>query len=219
MDPTQTAPAILRPLVTLDARLSQNLHRRSQPFLPHFLLLLLELSADFRLFFPISLSLLLAPPPFPSPQLRPFLVPLLLGLLLDLALAGLLKILVRRSRPHYNKNMSIAVSVDLFSFPSGHSSRVCFVATLVYLSASAFADALVWIRFSSGFVDRWIGVSDAKIVNFMLLGVWSWAIATSVSRILLGRHFVFDVFAGACLGVLEGLVAFHFLGIEKIAVR
>lgn len=30
-----------------------------------------------------------------------------------------------------------------------------------------------------------------------------------MSRVLLGRHFVFDVLAGACLGLLEALIVFH----------
>lgn len=216
-----TPPPLLRRLVAIDTKLSQHLHILAKPFLPHSLLLLLEYSADFRLFFPIALSLLLAPllSPGPNPNpiaspiqlLRPFLSPLLLGLLLDLALIGLIKFLVGRARPVYNKNMSVAVSVDHFSFPSGHASRVFFVAALFYLSAAVLADALVYLRSTSPVADCWIGADQVKAVSVLVSIVWAWAAATSISRILLGRHFVFDVFAGACLGVLEGVVAFHFL--------
>ncbi|KAL6181980.1 hypothetical protein ACLB2K_043403 [Fragaria x ananassa] len=224
MDPTPPAkttaapPPLLRRLVAIDTKISQEIHILAKPFLPHSLLLLLEISADFRLFFPVALSLLLAPllSPNPNPNsgpiqlLRPFLSPLLLGLILDLALIGLIKFIVRRARPVYNKNMTVAVSVDHFSFPSGHASRVCFVAALFYLSAAALTDALVYFRSTSPAIERWIG-AEVKAVSVLVSVVWAWAAATSISRILLGRHFVFDVFAGACLGVLEGVVAFHFL--------
>ncbi|KAF4404087.1 probable lipid phosphate phosphatase beta [Cannabis sativa] len=189
-----TSPLLLGALISIDSKVSFHLHTLCRPFLPHFILLLLELSADFRLFFPISLSLL------PARQLRPFLIPFLLGLVLDLALVGLIKVIVRRSRPHYNPTMNVAISVDHFSFPSGHSSRVFFVASLVHLSASVFVDALT---------------AEGKVVNLLIAFVWVWAAATSASRVLLGRHFVVDVFAGALLGILEGIFAFNFLKIEK----
>lgn len=202
---------VLRHVIVVDTKISHHLHTLTKPLLPRPLFLLLELSADFRLFFPISLALLFAQNP--NPSLGTFLSPLLLGLLLDLVLVGLIKTLVRRSRPLYNVGMNAAVSVDHFSFPSGHASRVFFVASLFHLSTSALVDALARIRSSSEFVDRWISEDEVKTVDFLLLVVWAWALLTSVSRILLGRHFVFDVCAGACLGVLEGLFAFRFLRI------
>ncbi|PQQ14194.1 putative lipid phosphate phosphatase beta [Prunus yedoensis var. nudiflora] len=224
---TPTPPPLLRRLVTLDTTLSQRLHVLAKPFLPHFILHLLEISADFRFFFPLSLSLLAAPTltltpspiqiPGPGASLSPIqiirllLSPLILGLLLDLALIGLIKLLFRAARPLYNKNMNVAVSVDHFSFPSGHASRVCFVATLLHLSAAALADALVHLRPTSPFIDRWIGADPVSAISVLVLVAWTWAYATSFSRILLGRHFVTDVCAGACLGMFEGLVAFRFL--------
>ncbi|BBH03163.1 Phosphatidic acid phosphatase family protein, partial [Prunus dulcis] len=225
--PPPPRPPLHRRLVTLDTTLSQRLHVLAKPFLPHFILLLLEISADFRFFFPLSLSLLLAPTLtlIPSPIqipgrgaslspiqiLRPLLSPLILGLLLDLALIGLIKLLFRRARPLYNKNMNVAVSVDHFSFPSGHASRVCFVAALLHLSAAALADALALLRPTSPFIDRWIGSDPVSAISVLVLVAWTWAYATSFSRIVLGRHFVTDVCAGACLGMFEGLVAFRFL--------
>ncbi|KAK4557909.1 hypothetical protein RGQ29_007596 [Quercus rubra] len=185
---TTGSTTFLSHLISVDTTLSKYLHSTLEPFLPHFLLFLLELSADFRLFFPISLSLLLAPNSSTSLFLlrRPFLSSLLLGLLLDLGLIALIKLLFRRSRPVYNKNMIAAVSVDHYSFPSGHASRVFFVASIAYF----FAD------------------DEANLLNLV---VWLWAVLTSLSRVFLGRHFVFDVFAGASLGVLEALFAFRFL--------
>lgn len=46
---------------------------------------------------------------------------------------------------------------------------------------------------------RWPLVLSQRIVIV-------WAFATSVSRVLLGRHFVFDVAAGAVLGVVNAVV-------------
>ncbi|KAK0587389.1 hypothetical protein LWI29_022067 [Acer saccharum] len=183
-----TTPPVLHQLISLDTSLSQSLHTRFNPFIPGHLLLLLEYSADFRLFFPVSLSLYFAP------FRRSFAIPFIAGLLIDLLFIGLVKSIFRRSRPHYNPNMIPAVSVDHFSFPSGHASRVFFIA--------AFASFFAVFESTSWF----------------LLFVWTWALLTSVSRVFLGRHFVLDVLAGACLGVLEALFVFRFLRLSIVAV-
>ncbi|GMJ00390.1 lipid phosphate phosphatase beta [Hibiscus trionum] len=191
-----SSPHFLQPLITLDASLSLFLHTLFKPILPTFLLLLLEYSADFRFSFPVSLSLFL-----PSPSLSSLAIPLILGHLLDLALIGLIKLTFRRARPHYNPNMSPAVHADNFSFPSGHASRVLFLATLSHLVFQNNEELV------SDFIQRWIKIEP----EFVLLGVWVWAIMTATSRVLLGRHFFFDVLAGAFVGVLEGIVAYRFL--------
>lgn len=101
--------------------------------------------------------------------------------------------------------MSVAVSADHYSFPSGHASRVCFVAAFIYLSASTLRDALE--QFESIDFD----FVESNFIEYFVSVVWLWALVTSVSRVLLGRHYVSDVFAGACLGVLEGLFVYHFV--------
>ena len=59
------------------------------------------------------------------------------------------------------------------------------------------------------------GYDDSgKAVDFIVLIVCLCSAATSISRVLLGRHSVFDVVSGACLGVLEALLCFTFLDIE-----
>ncbi|XWS61960.1 hypothetical protein CRYUN_Cryun07bG0169600 [Craigia yunnanensis] len=193
---TLSSPPFLHPLISLDATVSHFLHTLFKPILPTFLLHLLEYSADFRFSFPVSLSLFLASHSFSSIS-----NPLILGLLLDLALIGLIKLTFRRARPHYNPNMSPAVHADNFSFPSGHASRVLFLATLFHLIL------LNDVGLVSDFIQRWIKFEP----SFVLFGIWIWAIMTATSRVLLGRHFLFDVLAGAFVGVLEGIVAFHFL--------
>ncbi|XVF51698.1 hypothetical protein PTKIN_Ptkin04bG0205400 [Pterospermum kingtungense] len=194
--PNPSSPPLLQPLITLDAAISHFLHTLFKPILPSFLLLLLEYSADFRFSFPVSISLFLASPSFSS-----LLVPLILGLLLDLALVGLIKLTFRRARPHYNPNMSAVVHADSFSFPSGHASRVLFLATLFHIIVENEAGVV------SGFIQRWVEFEP----GFVLFGVWVWSVMTATSRVLLGRHFLSDVLAGAFLGVFEGIVAFRFL--------
>ncbi|XP_071722295.1 probable lipid phosphate phosphatase beta [Rutidosis leptorrhynchoides] len=187
------------PLIYLDQRLSHSLHTLTKPFLPIPLLLLLEYSADFRLFFPISLALLLARTTSESAVdvHRQFLYPFIAGLLLDLPLVGLVKIIFRRSRPHYNhQSMKAVVHADSYSFPSGHASRVWFVATAVNFGAK------VW---ESGFA---IEPRTAEVVEFAF---WVWAAVTALSRVLLGRHYLLDVISGACLGVAEAVVVFRFI--------
>ncbi|KAK8538122.1 hypothetical protein V6N13_096095 [Hibiscus sabdariffa] len=193
---TPSSSHFLQPLITIDASVSLFLHTLFKPILPTFLLLLLEYSADFRFSFPVSISLFLAYPSFSS-----LAVPLILGHLLDLVLIGLIKLTFRRARPHYNPNMSAVVHADNFSFPSGHASRVLFLATLFHLIFQHNEELV------SDFIQRWIKFEP----GFVVLGVWVWAIMTATSRVLLGRHFFFDVLAGAFVGALEGIVAYRFL--------
>jgi len=49
----------------------------------------------------------------------------LYGLLLDIIMVGLVKQIVRRER---QKKNSLDISVDKYSFPSGHASRATFIA-------------------------------------------------------------------------------------------
>ena len=102
---------------------------------------------------------------------------LLLALMLDLAVVGTLKVAVRRKRPVYNeKDMFATVSVDNYSFPSGHSTRAAMVAGLF----SAFLSDDFW-RILIGF----------------------WALFVSMSRVILGRHHVSDVLCGVVIGLLQ----------------
>ena len=48
--------------------------------------------------------------------------------------------------------------------------------------------------------------------NFLLSALFTiWAASVAVSRVLLGRHFIFDVFSGCFLGYLEYLLQFGLL--------
>ncbi|OAY73472.1 putative lipid phosphate phosphatase beta [Ananas comosus] len=184
--------SLLRRLVAVDTALSLRVHSLFLP-VPRSLLKALEVSGDGRFWFPVVLALL----PLSSSVAFSLLLGLLLGSLLDLLLVGLLKHLVRRPRPVYNKGMSLAFALDHWSFPSGHSSRVFFIASFLHLSSASLRR---WIRGGGGAGD------GAELVVRL---VFLWSAATSASRVLLGRHFVFDVLAGACLGVVEALITFR----------
>ena len=73
--------------------------------------------------------------------------------------------------------MTATVSVDKFSFPSGHATRA--------VAAAAFFTALY-------------------PVHWLLNPAWyAWALAVVGSRVLLGRHHVLDVTCGAVIGLAE----------------
>ena len=102
---------------------------------------------------------------------------LLLALILDLAVVGALKVAVRRKRPVYNEeDMFATVSVDNYSFPSGHSTRAAMVAGLF----ASFLSYGIWR---------------------ILIGCW--ALCVSASRVILGRHHVSDVLCGVLIGLLQ----------------
>lgn len=111
----------------------------------------------------------------------------LLALLLDLLLVTVLKGLVRRRRPTHNKmDMFFTVSVDQYSFPSGHASR----ATLV-----------------CRFILRHLVLAVPLRVLVVL-----WALIVSLSRVMLGRHNMTDVLFGLLLGyVTYGMVEYCWL--------
>eukprot|EP00040_Diaphanoeca_grandis_P035123 m.220029 g.220029 ORF g.220029 m.220029 type:complete len:207 (+) comp33308_c3_seq12:96-716(+) len=111
------------------------------------------------------------------PTMSIFWVNLYAGLILDLIVIATLKMIFRRPRPVYNKDdMFATVSVDKHSFPSGHSTRAFYVAAL----CSAM-------------------IPDENIQRGMI----AWACCVGLSRVVLGRHHVLDVVAGAVVGGLQ----------------
>merc|ERR1711936_115039 len=111
-----------------------------------------------------------------------FFLNLLLALILDIVVVGILKAFTRRRRPAYNVDDQFATvkMVDKFSFPSGHATRAVMIGTILCL------------------------VQPVHII--IRLPVIIWAVSVSVSRVVLGRHHVLDVLAGAVIGVVQALV-------------
>nr|XP_056702597.1 polyisoprenoid diphosphate/phosphate phosphohydrolase PLPP6-like [Euleptes europaea] len=120
-----------------------------------------------------------------SPAGREVLINLLFALVLDLILVGVLKGLVRRKRPAYNKmDMFATVSVDKYSFPSGHTTRAAMVSRFIlhHLTMAAPLQVLVVL----------------------------WALVVGISRVMLGRHHVTDVIFGLAMGYVQYSVVEYF---------
>ncbi|XP_038625955.1 phospholipid phosphatase 6 [Tachyglossus aculeatus] len=109
---------------------------------------------------------------------REVLLNLLFALLLDLLLVALLKALVRRRRPAHNRmDMFVTLSVDKYSFPSGHATRAVLICrfTLHHLVLAIPLRVLVVL----------------------------WAFGLGLSRVMLGRHNVTDVAFGFFFGYVQ----------------
>ncbi|XP_067940983.1 polyisoprenoid diphosphate/phosphate phosphohydrolase PLPP6-like [Watersipora subatra] len=116
----------------------------------------------------------------------------LLALFLDLVVVVIIKSTVQRPRPQHNSPGDNMVTFDLdkrFSFPSGHTTRAIMCGCLL------------------------LHCFDLNLVY--QYGVICWAISASVSRIILGRHYVSDVVAGAGIGFLQFYVMIHYLWLDK----
>lgn len=116
-----------------------------------------------------------------------------IGLLLDIMVVALVKAITRRRRPRANQsNMFATVSVDKFSFPSGHATRACYIAHFFF------------------YVH--------KVSIFIQIPLIIWSASVCVSRILLRRHHILDVAAGVFLGILESVcVGFIWLDSDTCA--
>ena len=128
-----------------------------------------------------------------SGNFQEFNINLLVALLLDLVVVGTLKVLTGRKRPSHNKDdMFATVSVDKYSFPSGHATRVSMVAVLFSLS---------------------------EMDPTYLLFVKIWAVVVSVSRIILGRHHILDVVAGVLIGVFDAWIVIKYCWMDAHTVK
>ncbi|MDP2777402.1 MAG: phosphatase PAP2 family protein [Anaerolineales bacterium] len=97
-----------------------------------------------------------------------------------LGLAGVvlvIKFLVRRERPEGEWGM-IYRNTDPHSFPSGHAARSFLIAVIASVLAPPWLAVVLWI----------------------------WAPLVALARTAMGVHYVSDVFAGAILGMIIGLI-------------
>lgn len=108
---------------------------------------------------------------------REVLMNLLFALLLDLLLVSLIKGLVRRRRPAHNQmDMFFTVSVDKYSFPSGHATRAALVSRFI--------------------LNHLVLAIPLRVLVVL------WAFILGLSRVMLGRHNVSDVAFGFFLGYM-----------------
>ncbi|XP_037706933.1 phospholipid phosphatase 6 [Choloepus didactylus] len=109
---------------------------------------------------------------------REVLMNLLFALLLDLLLVALIKGLVRRPRPAHNQmDMFVTLSVDKYSFPSGHATRAALVSRFI--------------------LNHLVLAIPLRVLVVL------WAFIVGLSRVMLGRHNVTDVAFGFFLGYMQ----------------
>ncbi|GFS68260.1 phospholipid phosphatase 6 [Nephila pilipes] len=115
-------------------------------------------------------------------QREAFFFNLILALFLDIIFVALLKAALQRKRPSNNKgeDMFLTFSIDKMSCPSGHTSRAVLLTYLLIAST-----------------PEWYLLHPILIL---------WCFCTSISRIMLGRHYVGDVLLGVILGYIEYLI-------------
>ncbi|XP_076248481.1 polyisoprenoid diphosphate/phosphate phosphohydrolase PLPP6 isoform X2 [Calliopsis andreniformis] len=174
-------PSLLKKILAVDAQLTENFIRFTENLMPVMKQLkihyvALEISCHA---IPWIASILASIWIFNSQSLYQIQVNLLLGLLLDIIIVAFLKALTRRRRPVCTDD-PFAVGPDKYSFPSGHSSRSVLVFYfLQYL----------W-----------------PVSSFFFLPLLAWVVATSLSRVLMRRHYILDVLAGLVLGYAEAIL-------------
>ena len=122
---------------------------------------------------------------------------------------------VRRPRPIYNKSgdFLLVVSVDRFSFPSGHTSRqaACswalscwYVDRTCYLVSCAHpVPHAGGLCCRAAYVAAFICMCCAGVSPALCLIVSFWAAIVAVSRAALGRHYAGDVLAGLLVGIIN----------------
>lgn len=94
-----------------------------------------------------------------------------MALVIGTFFTGLLKLFFKRRRPD-GRWGAFDRLVDPHSFPSGHANRAAILATLAIMHGSPV----------------------------LAVGVSTWVLAVSLSRIILGMHFISDVLVGLLFG-------------------
>ena len=101
-----------------------------------------------------------------------------------MAIVSCLKAFARRRRPETKKaDFFTSVGADKFSFPSGHACRSVLIASVFTRVYPLFNNCIL------------------SLISACLF--WFWSIAVCLSRVVNGRHYLFDVLAGATLGFVE----------------
>lgn len=121
-----------------------------------------------------------------DPTLWPVHQNLAIAFVLDIVIIVCLKMLCQRQRPATNKaDMHVLASVDNYSFPSGHASRITVLACVL--------------------------LHHPFIPRYGHIYLLCWVVVVSLSRTLAGRHYLGDVICGNLIGLLEYFVCKAFL--------
>ena len=94
------------------------------------------------------------------------------------ALVLIIKFSIKRKRPEGEWGQVYRFT-DPHSFPSGHAARAFLIATL-----------------ASGLGPAWLATV-----------LWVWAPLVALARVVMGVHYLSDIFAGTLLGILVALIA------------
>ncbi|KZS17611.1 Inactive phospholipid phosphatase 7 [Daphnia magna] len=184
---TNTTTGRFRNVATWDADLSKRFASFMQTEFPGVTRMFenkfMEISGNEYIWFP-ALAVLYLMHPLVHKQLP---LNLAIAMAFDSAVILLIKALVKRRRPTAkNPDFFTAIGPDQYSFPSGHASRTTLIS---------FVFTQINPLFSNGHLNF---VTSALI--------WSWSISVCFSRMLNGRHYLFDVLTGAVIGLCEGSV-------------
>jgi len=115
-----------------------------------------------------------------DPRVMEVVLNLLIALLIDLVQIACLKGMFKRPRPSYNRSdMFATVSLDNYSFPSGHATRAATVTLLM--------------------------LKHFNLSVHLRLSITCWCVLIGLSRVMLGRHHVSDVSVGFVIGYLQFL--------------
>lgn len=216
--------SMLDQIIDFDRRFSAWVHEQGLGIFFYIFLRTLEFSGDGVFLIPCAAATFIAPTPKLTPELRMFFFNLFMAFLFDLIFVSIIKKIVRRPRPSYNRGHFMTVQVDHWSFPSGHSTRALMVVTFFWLYLPMWKEqsASVWMPFIVNlfqkyinFLDDFLPTAENFLISIIAGVVTTWAIATTSSRIILGRHFFCDVVAGSLLGIFESIFAHHLLFIPQ----
>lgn len=214
--------SLLDHVVEFDRKFSAWVHEHGLGIFFYVFLRTLEFSGDGVFLIPCAAATFVAPKPKLTPEVRMFFFNLFMAFVFDLIFVSIIKKIVRRPRPVYNRNHFMTVQVDHWSFPSGHSTRALMVVTMFGLYIPMWRDQShrVWLPFLQealrnriDILPEFVPTAEAILISVIGSAVTGWAVATTSSRIILGRHFFCDVVAGSLLGIFEAFFAYYFLAI------
>lgn len=121
------------------------------------------------------------------PQLNIFFPPLLIGFFVNEIVCSGIKYLWHKPRPNGQEYVGGLEKIDAGSFPSIHASRISFV----YLSLGI-------MHYQIG--NNWVFIMSVLVI-----------MAVGYSRIFLKKHFLTDVLAGYCFGILWTTILYFWL--------